>query len=331
MRSTGYVVGVDLGGTNMQIGVVDARNRIIGRVSKKTKAAEGMNSVIDRIARGLRQACEEAEVRLADVSAIGIAAAGAIEIPRGIVLEAPNLRWRNAPLRALLQKKLGRPVVVDNDVNGAVWGEYRLGAGRDRGDVLGVWLGTGVGGGLVLNGSLYYGDYFTAGEVGHTVLFPDANKGRRTVEDWCSRTGMSRTILQRLPKYPRSILRKLTDGTGKVTGSKQLARAYRAKDRLAVQVVHEAADLLGVAIANWVTVLAIDTVIMGGGVSEAIGKPLLRRIEKSFRKHVFPDRCRAAKIILTRLTDDAGLLGAALLARDSVTAQVQAQRARKSA
>src|SRR6185503_21161577 len=226
MPTKSLVIGIDLGGTNMQVGVVDARNRIIGREGKKTKSEEGQAHVISRIVRAVNQACDDARVNLKDIAAVGIAAPGAIDIPRGVVLEAPNLKWYNTPLRDLLSKRLKCPVVVDNDVNGAVWGEFILGAGakppgadaENGGDVLGVWMGTGVGGGLVLNGRLFYGEFFTAGEVGQTVLFPHGDKGRRTVEDFCSRTGISRTIQERIGKYPKSALQEITEGTGQITG-----------------------------------------------------------------------------------------------------------------
>jgi len=327
-RSTGkLVVGIDLGGTNMQIGVVNAANKILGRKGKKTKSEEGKAAVIDRLVRGVHQACEEANVPFKSVKAVGIAAPGAIDIPRGVVFEAPNLKWYNLPLKRILEQKLKCPVVVDNDVNGAVWGEYCLGAAKSRhnpknkflqDDVLGVWMGTGVGGGLVIGGKLFYGEFFTAGEVGQTVLFPYGKKGRLTVEDFCSRTGMARTIALRLKDFPKSKLHELTEGTGKVTGSKQLAKAFQMRDPLAVQVVNEAADLLGICIANWVTVLAIDTVVIGGGVSEALGEPYLKRIRASFEKHVFPARCKKCRLVLTKLKDDAGLLGAALLASAAI-------------
>jgi len=322
------VVGIDLGGTNMQIGVVTPANKIIGRKGKKTRADEGRKAVVDRLVRGVHQACEEADVPFKAIKAVGIAAPGAIDIPRGVVFEAPNLKWYNLPLKRILEQRLKCPVVVDNDVNGAVWGEFCLGAGKRRSsnsknsvghdDVLGVWMGTGVGGGLVIGGKLFYGEFFTAGEVGQTVLFPHGKKGRLTVEDFCSRTGMARTIALRLKSFPKSKLHELTEGTGKVTGSKQLAKAFQMRDPLAVQVVNQAADLLGICIANWVTVLAIDTVIIGGGVSEALGEPYLKRIRASFERHVFPDRCRRCRLVLTMLKDDAGLLGAALLARTAV-------------
>jgi len=325
MAKSPLVVGIDLGGTNMQIGVVDARNKLIGRSGKKTKAKEGAKAVIDRIVRGTEEACEDAGVTLKDLGAVGIAAPGAIDIPRGVVLEAPNLRWYDFPLREVLQKRFKRPVVVDNDVNGAVWGEFCLGAAQPhdknpanefcKGDALGVWVGTGVGGGLVIDGKLFYGEFFTAGEVGWTTLFPHGKKGRRTVEDFCSRTGIARSISLRLKDYPKSKIYDATDGTGEITGSKQLSKAYRAGDKLTREVVHESAELLGIAIASFVTVLAVDTVVIGGGVTEALGKPYLKRIRKAFRKFVFPKRCADARLVMTALKDNAGIFGAALLAR----------------
>lgn len=328
MPKKSLVIGIDLGGTNMQVGVVDSRNRLLGRAGKKTKAREGAAAVIDRIVAAVKLACDEAGVAISDIAAVGIAAPGAMDIPRGIVLEAPNLRWNDFPLRDVLRRRLRRPVVLENDVNGAVWGEYCLGAasprrskpapGHHNDDVLGVWVGTGVGGGLILGGRLFHGSFFTAGEVGWCTLFPDGRKGRRTVEDFCSRTGMSRTILERIKRFPKSRLFDETKGTGEVTGSKQLARAYRAHDKLAVEVVNEAAHLLGIAIANYVTVLSVGTVVVGGGVTEALGKPYLDRISRSFRAHVFPRRCADARMVMTMLKDDAGVFGAALLARSGL-------------
>lgn len=312
-RASSLVVGVDLGGTNMQIGVVNARHRIIGRMRSKTEAHEGAAAVIDRIADGVEIACQQAGLSIQEIAAVGVVAPGAIDIPKGVVLEAPNLRWKNLPLRARLQRKLGCQVIVDNDVNGAVWGESRLGAGRGRGDMLGVWVGTGVGGGLILNGSLYYGEFFTAGEIGQTVLFPGGRKGRITVEDFCSRTGMARTIKSLLRRRRSSSI--TGDVSSDVAG--QLRQAYKQRNPLALKVVHEAADLLGVAIANWITALSLDTVIIGGGVTEAFGRPYLNRIRASFQKHVFPKRCRRCALLMTHLKDDAGLLGAALLASEA--------------
>lgn len=311
------VVGIDLGGTNMQIGVVDPDGEIIARVGKKTRAEEGADVVIERLAGGVRKACDEAGVTIADLHAVGIAAAGAIDINAGLVIESPNLGWSELPLRDKLEDALGTRIVVENDVNGAVWGEYRCGAAKGRGDVLGVWVGTGVGGGLVMNGSIYHGALHTAGEVGHAVLFPDQPRGQRTVEDHCSRTGMARKIMHRLHAHEGSAILDVTDGTGEITGSKQLAGAYARKDPLATEVVEQGARLLGTAISSWVTILALDTVILGGGVTEAIGKPYIELVRASFEHDVFPQRHRACELRMTALYENAGLLGAAFLALDA--------------
>lgn len=313
------VVGIDLGGTNMQIGVVDRSFAIIGRCKRKTKSVQGRDAVIDRLVEGVRRACEEAGIVVGDLGAVGIGAPGAIDIPHGVVLDAPNLQWKDAPLQQLLEERLGCPVVVDNDVNVAIWGEAKLGAGRGRGDMLGVWCGTGVGGGLVLNGRIWHGAFFTAGEIGQTIITPDGPPGMTTVEHHCSRTGLSHILTGLLRTDRTSMLHSLIESNDGVIGSKILADAVAAGDSLACRVVEHASELLGIAIANWITVLAIDTVILGGGVTEALGQPFVDKVKASFVKHVFPARCRECLIVPSQLMDDAGLLGAALLAADVVT------------
>ncbi len=292
------VVGIDLSATNLQFGVVDSDNAIVGRARARTQADRGRDQVIANVCAGVRAACDAAGITLDDVAAVGVAAAGAIDMPRGVILTAPNLHWQDVPLRDILAAELGRPVALDNDVNGAVWGEYHLGAGRGKGDVLGVWVGTGVGGGLVLDGGLYHGDRFTAGEIGHTVLDPAGKPGERTVEDLCSRTALRRVL-------------------GEQVKTSAIAEAYRAGDPATSDTVNRSADLLGIAIANWVTLLSLDAVIIGGGITEALGEPYVKHIRESFDRDVFPDELRTCEISVTTLAADAGLLGAALLAREA--------------
>ncbi len=315
------VVGIDLSATNLQFGVVDASNAIAGRARGKTEARRGIETVVANVVRGVNEACSAAGIGLKDVGAVGVVAAGAIDMPRGVILNAPNLRWSNVPLRDILREKFGRPVVLDNDVNGAVWGEYVLGAGRGRGDVLGVWIGTGIGGGLVLNGRLYYGKFFTAGEVGHTVADPAGPPGARALEDICSRTGMLRAARELAAAHPGSPLARLTEADVTTRGTQALAEAWRAGDDLARLVVERSALLVGIAVANWVTVLALGNVILGGGMTEALGQPYLDRVRQSFERDVFPDECRACDLLMTRLAGDSGLLGAALLAREAAGAR----------
>ena len=313
-----WVVGVDLGGTNMQAIVVDPTNKIVGRKHARTEPQRGADDVIDRLVEIVNDACREAGTSLTEIGAVGIAAAGAIDIPNGIILVAPNLHWENLPLLDRLREKIGRPVVLENDVNGAVWGEHHLGAGAGHGDVLGVWVGTGIGGGLILDGHIHHGAFFTAGEIGHTILTPNGGPGQRTVEDHCGRNGVIRALREQLDSHPESMLNEVGKGDGVTIDMGMLAEAYAAGDALTQQVVHRAADLLGIAIANWVTVLALDTVIVGGGMTEALGEPYLQQIRRSFEATVFPARSRACRLVSTQLKGDAGPLGAALLARQLV-------------
>jgi len=299
------VVGVDLGGTNLQFGVVDPANRIVARTGAKTEAAAGVEHVLDVLERGVHEACAVAGVEVGALAAVGVAAAGAIDIPGGIVLSAPNLGWRDVPLRDLLARRLGTRVVLDNDVNGAVWSEYHFGPAQGRGDALGVWVGTGVGGGLVLGGRLHHGAFFTAGEIGHTILVPDGPPGARTVEDHCSRTAFRAQIAE-------------ARGDGKMPETPEIASAYASGDAIVTRIVDRGADLLGIAIGSWITMLALDRVILGGGITEALGEPYVKRVRASFEATVFPDSCRACQFDVTQLEADAGLLGAAMLARESV-------------
>ncbi len=314
------MAGIDLGGTNMLVGVVDEKGRVVGRCKRKTKAGDGRESVLTRLVEAVDRACVEAKLERKDLAAVGIGAPSAIDVDRGVVLNAGNLGWKNVPLRDLLGKRTGLPVVVDNDVNVAALGEARLGAGRQRPDMLAVWVGTGIGGGLVLNGQLWRGPLFTAGEIGQTILFPNCSPGHQTVEEHCSRTAMVRSMETLLGFYPNSMLREflMQEGREGPIGSGVIRECYDKGDPLVRRVVDAAGDLLGLAIANWVTLLSLRTVVLGGGVSEAMGKVWLGRIRESFERHVFPASLRRCDIVLGTLGDDAGILGAAMLAREGI-------------
>jgi glucokinase len=186
--------------------------------------------------------------------------------------------------------------------------------------VLGVWIGTGIGAGLVLRGEVWRGPGFTAGEIGQMILFPRSSIGRRTFEEHCSRTAMVRAMETLIGFHPQSRIRKALERSREdgPVGSGAIAQAYVDGDELVQQVVDDAADLVGLAIANAVTLLSLRCVVLGGGVTEALGNRYVERVRESFEWHVFPSTLRKCAIVASELGDSAGVLGAAMLARTAM-------------
>ena len=311
--------GIDLGGTNIQAAIYDIKKQeIVIRDGTKTKALEGSDAVLGRIEKICNKLLEKAELKPDDIAGLGIGAPGAIDFDHGLVLDAPNLRWDDYPLQKELGKLLPFPVVIDNDVNVGAWGEYKAGAGRGYDDQLAIFVGTGVGGGLIINGKLYQGTGHTAGEIGHTIVGGRGTLGHRTVEDLASRTSMVRRIRHMIEYNHKTIVTELVEGDLTRIRSKIIAQAFEQSDPLVVEIVEDAARYIGMAIANTVTLLSLPCVVLGGGASEALGKPWLKLVRTNFEKYVFPDKLKNTKIVLSELEDNAGPIGAALLAADTL-------------
>lgn len=318
-------VGIDLGGTNMQIGIVGPDLKLLGQAKKKTKAEEGFDRVVERIGDGIMEACTMAGLTPAQLGGIGIGAPGVIDPVTGVVIEAVNLRWNNAPLAEALAKKLRLRVVVDNDVNVAIVGEHRhpKGAGQNAQHLLGIWVGTGIGGGLILGGKLHYGHFNSAGEIGHTVVFPNMPLGSRTLENNASRTNVSNRIIKLInSNYKSRLTSELGSDPNTWTNevkSKLIAKHYRGgerEDTLVCRVVDDAAWIIGASIANAVTLLSLERVVLGGGLTEACGKPFVELVAMHARDMIYPRLAQKVDIVASRLEDAAGIYGAAFLAME---------------
>jgi len=309
-------IGIDLGGTNIQIGVVDAAHKVIGESRKKTLADEGFEAVIGRLVGGVEKACADAGITVGDCAGLGIGAPSPVDPATGTVIHAVNLRWNNVPLADILRKHLGLPVFVGNDVDVAVFGEWRCGAGKGVNDLLGIWLGTGVGGGLILRGELYTGHFHSAGEIGHVTLIPNAAFGSRSLEQNCSRTSVARRLEFLIKANNPSMITELTGGDLGEIKSKVIAKAYEAGDKLTHAVVDDVAHLVGVAAASAVTLLSLPRVVIGGGLTEALGEAFVSRIRHSCRAAAFPPKAKAVDVVASKLEDNAGVIGSALLARE---------------
>ncbi len=306
-------IGIDLGGTNIQCGIV-VDGKVTHRAGTKTKAAEGSEAVIRRLAKICDKVLDQAKLSRQDIAAVGIGAPGAIDIRKGQVIKAVNLGWENYPLAKVLKAELNLPVVVDNDVNVGAWGEHQGGAGKGFDDLFAIFVGTGIGGGLVLNNQIYHGAQFTAGEVGHTLLRADAGLGRRSVEDLASRTNMVNLLVQLIESGRPSVITELVGGDYSKVRSKVLGQAIKAEDPLTMEVAQRAATYVGMAIANTVTLLSLPCVVVGGGATEAMGEVWMKWVSEAFNRYVFPPELRKCKIVASELEDDAGVLGAGLLA-----------------
>ncbi len=317
-----YMVGVDMGATKVLIALVDSEGRILVREKRRTKPDKGPDLFIDRIVDGILSAIDGSGISMKRIEAIGVGAPGPLDPDRGVILSAPNLKWTDVPLKDLMEKRLKKPVFVDNDVNMGTLGEYVAGAGQGVSDLVGIFVGTGIGGGLILNGKLYRGFNKNAGEIGHMVILEDGplcgcgNRG--CLEALASRTSIVRDIRSAIESGESSVIPDLVDGDLSEIRSGVLARALREKDPVAVRVLEGAARHLGVAVANIVNLLSPEVVVLGGGVMEAMGSHLLPIVQDTAKTHAFPQAMKDVRIITAELEDDAAVLGAAELARRGV-------------
>jgi glucokinase len=312
-------VGVDLGGTKILAGVFGPQLRLLQTAKLSTKSSRGFESVVDRIARCVRDAVDEADMNLKQVQAIGIGAPGAIDSETGEVIFAPNLQWKDAPLRKELEKRLEIPVFVENDCTACTLGVHEVELkGRTR-NLLGVFLGTGIGGGLILDGRVHRGFNGTAGEIGHMVLQvggPKCGCGNNgCFEALASRTALFREIQQRVKAGEKTLLTEmLGDGLDDLK-SGDLRKALRKGDKLVEKVVESAAEYTGIAIANLINILNPEVVVLGGGVIDALEDEMMSIITETALDYAMPGTVKGVEIIASKLGDNAGITGGAVLAK----------------
>jgi len=315
-----YLLGVDLGGTKILTGVFDAKLRLRGTAKVSTKASRGVKAVVERVARCVHDALDECDLSLAQVRAIGVGAPGAVDTRTGRVLFAPNLPdWKNIPLKRALEKLLAVPVFLGNDGNVCALGVYeREFKGRPN-HLLGVFIGTGIGGGLVLNGELYCGHNLTAGEIGHMVIAVNGPKcgcgNRGCYEALASRTAVFRRIQMAVKGGQKTLLTGLLGPDLRNLRSSHLRKAIRRGDKFVQKVIEETANYAGIGIANLINILNPDVVVVGGGLIEQLGDEMMPTLVRSAKEHVLPGTLRGIQIVASKLGDHAGITGAAVLAR----------------
>jgi len=319
MASKLPVIGIDVGGTNITAGLVNEKNKVVGRHKIDTEADKGESHVIERIASCIHELLDDAKIKLADVAGVGLGIPGAVDPKTGVVLEAVNLRWKDMAVAEHLADHVDLPITVDNDVNVGTWGEFEAGAGKGAKGLLGIFVGTGIGGGIVLNGELYTGVYGTAGEIGHMIVNAGAPFGMRTFERLASRTSVVNRLIALVTANEPSNIKDLAGSKWPRIRSKTLRKALASDDPLTLRVLQDAAKVVGHTAASCVTLLSLDCVVIGGGLTEALDDRWIKWVREAFDDVVFPDICKQCKVVESKLGDDAGLLGAALLARKRLT------------
>jgi len=325
-RSNPPVVGVDIGGTKIIAAVFNGDGAMLSRIYCLTLGSEGPARVINRIKATIGQVIEKAGLERKQVGCVGVAAAGAIDINRGLVADSPNLlRWHNIPLRDKLADSLGRPVFMLNDANAAALAEYRLGAGRGLNNLIYITVSTGIGGGMIINGELYQGADGSAAEIGHMIIKiggPVCACGKRgCFESMASGTAIARLAQKRLRRGEESIMVGLAhDKVGDVN-AQVVAAAARKGDALALAVIEESAGYLGIGLANLVNLMNPQMIIIGGGVSK-MGDMLLRPARKSMKVNGIDLPAQTVRVVRSQLGVDAELTGAALYARDMLRMKV---------
>ncbi len=317
-----HILGIDLGGTKVMAAVIDGDGHVMSRARAKTKAWRDDEGVFQTIAQTGRLAVEQAGIESSSLRAVGIGAPGPLDPDTGYIIESSNMKFKNFPLGPRLAEAFKCPAIVDNDVNAGAYGEFRRGAARGATEVLGMFVGTGIGGGLIINGALYHGASKNAGEVGHIVVKANGPRcgcgARGCLEALASRTAMTRDIRRSIERGEKTIVKDLLKKDTDSLSGNDLRKAYDAGDELVIKTLHRAAKFIGIGIGSLVNVLAPEIVVLGGGVIEAMTDDFIERIDRSTRRVAVDFATKDLKIVRAELGDDAGVIGAAMLAQEAL-------------
>lgn len=314
-----YLVGVDLGGTKILSGLFDTQLRCIARNKISTKSERGSDTVVKRIARCVLDVIDESDLSIKQIRGVGIGAPGAIETEKGEVIFAPNLNWKDYPLKKNLEKELGVPVFVENDCNASMLGVYETELPSKPKNAIGIFVGTGIGGGIILEGKLYSGFNRTAGEIGHMVIEvggPKCNCGNRgCFEALASRTAIFRKITSAVKDGQKTVLVDMLGGDLADLRSGDLRKAIKKGDKFIERVIEEAAEYIGIGVANLINIFNPEVVVLGGGVISALEDEMMAIIVETAMDYAMAGTTNGIQIIASKAADDACIIGAAVLAR----------------
>lgn len=313
-NKTQYAIGVDLGGTSIKLGIVTQSGKIIKKLSLRTEAEKGPKKVIGNIIAGISKLTEKSKYK---ISGIGIGCPGVVTPGKGIVENPPNFPgWEKVNIKKIISQEFKKPVFVDNDANAAAIGELIFGSGKKFKSFIMITLGTGVGGGIVINRKIYHGDFGAAGEIGHISIDfngPKCNCGSYgCIEAYAGNLYLRERVRTELRKHPESKIWKLINNDLSKVSPRNVQLAAETGDAFAKSVIDELGVHLGSAFASLCNVLDISVFIIGGGIA-GFGNPLFESIKRTISKRVMAPIRPRVKVLPARLKNDAGIKGASAL------------------
>ncbi len=309
------VIAVDIGGTNLRFGVVKKTGQIIHKIVRPTEADAGRDAVIENIINGIDEILALSKIKKSSILAISLATPGFIDIDKGIITFSPNLPgWRNVNFGKIIKNNLNIPVTIENDANAAAFGEKWLGAGKNSRNLICITMGTGIGGGIILDNKIWHGERGMAGEIGHITVNPDGplcNCGNYgCLEAYSSGTGIVNRIIDAMKKGKKtSLLSIIKNGINEITPEKVFFAAKKG-DSLSLELVEDAGKYLGIAISDFANLLNIKTIILYGGLVSSFGL-FSKRMKEEIIKRTIPSFSKEVRVLKAGLKQDAGIIGAA--------------------
>ncbi len=327
-----WVVGVDLGGTNIVVGILPLNGgggEVLGLRTMKTEAVKGAKFVVDRILYMVEEAIREVVLagggKREQVAGVGVGSPGPLDRDTGTIINTPNLGWRNFPLRDLISNALGVPAALDNDANCATYGEWWLGAGKDVDNLIGLTLGTGIGGGIVLNGRIFHGVSDAAGEIGHMTIDSTGRKCKcgnyGCLEAYASGPAIALRAIEGIESGAETVLPDLVHGRLEEITAATVYEGAVLGDAYANEVMKETAKFLGTGVANIINILNPEMVVISGGVTKA-GDTLFVPLRAEVRRRAFKSAQEACTIVPAQLMGTAGVIGAIAMFKTEVLGAV---------
>jgi len=319
------VISIDMGGTKVLGCVVNSKEGIIARVKKTTDRTASKKEYVNQLAAVVNELIEEVNFDKKKIKAVCLGVPGTVNPTTGVIGIAPNLGLKNFNIKKMLEAEIPFPVLIENDVNLGALGIKNFGVGKKATNLLAVFVGTGIGGGFIIDGKLYRGSSFGAGEIGHMLVEKNGPKcgcgNKGCFEAVASRTAIVNKIIKDIESGEKSKIAKLIKKGDRIK-SKSLASAVKSGDKVVQRRIKEGCEVIGGVLASITNLLNLDMIVLGGGMIEALDNYMLPLIKKSFSEHVMNDSAKGLKIVASKLGDDSAIFGGIALAEEFLGVRV---------